>query len=889
MTDDLLQTAAAGGTVLTATKRLARQLLNQFDERQLAAGLSVWASPAILSLDAWLQRQLQLLGGAGGLLSSSQAQCLWEEIIAADAAAAGRDLLQVPQAARRARAAHHLLCSHRTEFSPDEADDDHLAFLRWRRAYRARLDQSGWLDPADLAGLVARALREGRCTPPGSLVLAGFDDLIPALEQLCTELGGRGCRVDSWEAPAVPASRCSIHPARDLTDEVRSCARWARLLLESDPRLQLGVVAPQLNEYQGLVERIFRAELDPPACLTVDDGPETFSLSLGTPLAQEGVVRAALRVLAVGDPLRLDDIGWLLRSPYLGGAASEWGARATADCALRRRGRSEWRLSALVRALHATPRMAAIVAALQAAGRDARRRLPGVWAEEFAALLERCGWPGERSVGSREFQAVRHFKETLGQLAALDRVAAPMRRGEALSTLSRLAAEMIFQPEGAAGRIQVLGMLEAAGFRFDALWILGLHDGAFPPPPNPNPFIPLAVQSRLRMPHADAARERDFAERLARRLLAAAPVVTVSWPEQIDGAACRPSPLLRGMTAAQLSMAPSCDPFLLTRAAPCPLEEVADERARPLSAARPQSGGTRLLTDQALCPFRAFAHHRLRAEGLTAPDLGLDSQTRGSLVHGVLERFWQQVRSHAALLALGATEQAELLAAAAEAALQLQERDLRCTLPARLRALELGRLAAVASSWLAIERARPPFRVTAIEQWHLARVGRLQVRTRIDRIDTLADGRLAVIDYKTGQPDPGQWLDPRVTEPQLPLYCLELADKQVGAVLFAAVRAREKECAFKGLAREPDAWPGLGQAAHEKLLASRGWSGIDAVLAHWRTALPELADSYLDGWAAVDPVDPDRACRYCDLVTLCRFSAADRNGPAVTGGADDAS
>jgi ATP-dependent helicase/nuclease subunit B len=885
MTDNLFQIAATGGVVLTANKRLARQLVRRFDQQQLAAGLTVWPSPAILSLDAWLLRQLQQLGVAANLLTDPQAQRLWEEIVADDAAAAGRDLLQVPQAARRARAAHRLLNDYRTEFGTVAADEEHLAFLRWRQAWHARLAATGWLDRTELPELVATAVRDGRCAAPEIVILAGFDDLTPALEHLCATLRAAGCTVAPWETAAPPAPvQLAVHAAADMAEEVRNCARWARQFLERQPQAQLGVVVPQLADYQGLIERIFRAELDPSACLQAEDDPAAFSFSLGTPLAREGVVRAALRLLAVGDPVRLDDIGWLLRSPYLGGAATEGGARAAADRMLRRRGRSEWRLPSLAKALATTPRMAAVVTLLHNAAQPSRRRTPGAWAEHFTELLQRCGWPGERGTGSREFQAIRHLQEAFVQLAALDRVAAPLVRGEALAILNRLASETIFQPEAAEGRIQVLGTLEASGFSFDALWLLGLHDGVFPPPPRPNPFIPLAVQSRLAMPHADADRERDFAERLARRLFAAAPTVVASWPTQLDAAAKRPSPLLRGLPAAQLELAPSCDPFHATRLAAVTLETLIDERGRALPTDRPCSGGTRILTDQALCPFRAFAHHRLRAEGLEEPDLGIDSLARGSLVHGVLERFWQQVRSHAALQTLTAAAQTELLTLAAEAALQQLERERRCDLPARLRALEQRRLVAVAATWLAVERRRPPFRVTALEQRHLARVGRLQLRTRIDRIDALADGRLAVIDYKTGLPDPGQWLDPRVTEPQLPLYCLDLADDQIAAVLFAVVRARDRECTFKGVARDPDDWPRLGAQTQQKLLAERGWSDFAAILAHWRVALPALGDSFLDGWAKVDPVDPVKACQHCDLATLCRISEVNGLGSEPAGG-----
>ena len=232
--------------------------------------------------------------------------------------------------------------------------------------------------------------------------------------------------------------------------------------------------------------------------------------------------------------------------------------------------------------------------------------------------------------------------------------------------------------------------------------------------------------------------------------------------------------------------------------------------------------------------------------------------------------------------ALGPRHQAELLAACAEQTLQQHERRSRCDLPPRLRALECRRLAAVAAAWLNLERRRRPFRVIAIEQRHNLAAGRLQLRTRIDRIDELPGGQLAVIDYKTGRPNPRQWLDPRVTEPQLPLYCLNLDGAQLDAVLFAMVRSRERECGFRGVARQPETWPKMSSQGQSRLLAERGWDSFDEILVHWRTALPTLGNAFVDGCATVDPVDPQQACKFCDLVTLCRISAK-----ADSGGNDD--
>src|SRR5690606_29826318 len=109
-------------------------------------------------------------------------------------------------------------------------------------------------------------------------------------------------------------------------------------------------------------------------------------------------------------------------------------------------------------------------------------------------------------------------------------------------------------------------------------------------------------------------------------------------------------------------------------------------------------------------------------------------------------------------------------------------------------ALERERLARLALAWLAMETARPqPFRVTACEQPHTLDIEGVEIRLVLDRIDTLDDGRLVLLDYKTGQkPDFRNWAEARLREPQLPVYAaLCLTEGDVAAVCFGMVRTEE--------------------------------------------------------------------------------------------------
>ncbi len=68
----------------------------------------------------------------------------------------------------------------------------------------------------------------------------------------------------------------------------------------------------------------------------------------------------------------------------------------------------------------------------------------------------------------------------LSSVAALDLTAPPMNLAQVVDWLHRQAANTRFQVEDEGAPVQVMGMLEAAGLRFDHLWIMGLHDEALP-------------------------------------------------------------------------------------------------------------------------------------------------------------------------------------------------------------------------------------------------------------------------------------------------------------------------------------------------------------------------------------------------------------------------
>ncbi len=878
--DRLLHNAAQqGALVLTVNDRLSRLLLKQYDHCQEQIGLEAWRRPDILSLSAWMAKCQREINAMPVFLNKPQLQRTWEEIVEGDIKKSGNELLQVQQAARRAMQAHQLLISHSADFDMNLCAEDHRVFLRWRKLWQERAIERGWHDSVELPWLIAGAVKTGAFKPARKIVLAGFDEVTPDLQNLFKEIELSGALLEHWQPqPGFDVSQVRVR-ANSPAEEVRLCARWVRGLLTENPKARIGVVVPQMEAYRSLLDHLFSAELTPNALIAGDENQSIYNMSLGDRLEREGVVHAALKLLRINMQVTHELVSWLLCCPYLGNAGLESADRALLDGELRRTRRFDWHLPKLARdvrsvaekrSLHVPGALQCLETIAEDLRAASRQKMPGAWAEHFTNLLNKLGWPGNRGLSSREYQAVESFRSVLGELASLDGVAGPMLRADAVKALARLLNDCEFQPESAEAPVQILGELESAGMQFDHLWVLGLHEATLPRPPSPNPFIPLPIQRRYHMKRADVEREYQFAERIAARLFCAAPDIVVSWPAQDKGAIQRPSPFIADIPLAEPGLAESSAPALVFWSKKPAIEWLLDIQGPELSTRKPFSGGTGIIKDQALCPFRAFAHHRLKAEAMDTPDIGIDSLSRGSLAHLVLELFWDDVADHSNLLALADDELSEKVKEATGQALSRLERERRVDLPIRQRQIESERLERIALQWLAIEKQRDSFRVVEAEKLHKVKVGNLMIRTRIDRVDALADGTSAVIDYKTGRTDPSQWLDERVTEPQLPIYSLELAHDQLGAVMFAEVRSKQKECGFRGLARSIDSWPGAKSRKIDGLLDEKGWSGFDDVLQHWANQLPALGDAFARGDAAVDPVDEEKACKYCDLICFCR-------------------
>lgn len=912
--------------VLCATARLAASLRRAHGDVQAARGAVTWralqsATPVQwldhLTSAALLRGEIPPAGVPGIFLSWPQERSLWERAIATDAGAAA-ELFDREGMALAAMEAAALQRAWRIEVPEALHTEEYLAYRRWRERVREACRVGGWRTADDVLAWRIECIERGIGGLPARLGIAGFIAPDPMVSRLLAVLEARGVelfQLDFGRDETVPALAVELP---DAEAECAAAARWARDLLASASPVRLRIAAADLPARRRLLESALDDALHPRAVGADWSALERDHVFVaGAPLAAEPLVDVALRLLQlVVHPQRVAqaEFGALLCGVGWSSDVDEADARARIEAGLRDLLPPETSLERLHRALlrsvgtlagkllgrpganpaadlHAPRLLAHLGALLEAARAGPRRQLPAAWGKAFGMLLEALGWPGQRALLPAERAACDELREALGGLLTLDAILGRVDAGEALRQLQRQFRDQAFaSPRQTAARVEVCSLADALAGPVDGLWVMGVNEGAWPPAPRANPLLPAELQRRAGISAARADSLAAEARSLQALWCASAGEVVFSWAQRDGERPLRASPLLADVPRRESAAEPvasrsgACavarfddglvdrpDDAVLERIDDAVLERIDDARAPPVGADERIRGGTALLAAQAVCPAWGCYQYRLGAAVLPAPTFGLDARARGSLLHAALEEFWRG-RGLTDLLQMDeAARGAEIRRVVAHA---LAEFDRRAAepLPPRLRQLEGERLHALLAAWLDVEAQRLPFRVVACEERHELDIAGLPVRVVIDRIDQLDDGRLVVIDYKSGRSDSVEsWAAARIREPQLPIYAaLAFPDREVAAVALA--RVTRDAPGFLGVSEVDGLLPGVRALdAQRKRYAEDEFPDWRSLRRVWAERLTELAGEVRDGVAAVVFAD-EKALVHCDVLPLLRVA-----------------
>ena len=876
--DALTGDTARSTVVLTINNRQSRRLRTSMAATMITPG-TVIEVPTVMPWSNWLPHLLRQasfeadLASPAAVLDSFGALALWVKTI--EEAEGEQRLLDVNQAAKLAQQADTLIDDWAIEVAAEESTEEHETFCRWQDCYRQQLHSIGALDRNTLVQRVLSLIQARAIGLPKTLVLAGFSELSPRMVDVLTALQAQGVSLRrlTERARVVQTPSCIVLETHQ--DDWTAAARWAKERLQSDPQGKFAIIAVSLDVDAPYARRT----LDD--VLTTDVGVLPYNVAVGRPLSEWVLGRAMLLWLKTFAQFSTAlttsprDLGAALMVGHCAGHAAEAGTRAAIDVRWRNAEELSITLQAWQKHIEVAEQLATgwNMAFQQWQNGETRMNCLG-WGQRFRRTLGLLGFPGERTQSSVNYQVTQALDTLIDRFARLSATLGAIDAHEALSWLSRLARASIFQPQhDAASRLDVLGLLEAEGGDWDAVWLLGLSDEAFPAAPNPNPFIPVSALSRSSAPRSTAERELQWAQRMFEHLCSVAPVIMTSCASRDGERELRPSPVLqRAIKFKNDWIQASAQSVLLE------LETFEDQQGPAVADGEKIKGGANLLVTQARNPLWAFFQYRLGVKGLK-PYAEVPSKTiRGSFIHKVLERLWSELKDQNALSSRIADDSLHdlLRDIATEAA-----HSALAQLPKRLQQMEIERDLPLIRQWLEIESQRVPFQVKGVEVTQQLSLGAHQLELVIDRIDLLEDGTQVIIDYKSSSVLTSvlkDWDGERPVNVQLPIYAGILVEqandaKSVAALMLVQIHSkqthdidRDKTKSVSGLASADIGIAGLLVLPHEKEFSGRNW---ESAMTKLQQDVQVLIQEFVSGCARNESLGKDDLT-YCDIKPLLR-------------------
>lgn len=353
---ELNEVIKQGGAVLVPSRQRAHAARLAYAAAELAQGRRVWATPDILTVDAWFTRAVERHAASAGtdiprILSPAEEWFLWRQCAAE--ATGELELVNrgaLAEALRRASATAadfgiDIRGVRRPELSVSEDRDapgTETALLA--EVQRAVDERCQMLGAVTIASLVARI---PHCEQQA--VASGFLTLPPRL-RLFVSSSGEGGRA----APVVP----NVVIAADELDELERIAHWCRERVARSPDVRILIALPGAPGTRERLATLIRQAVNPADVFQSSPSATADGLVViegGAPLARVPAVAHALSILSWlgGNAGDFEAVSAWLRAPYWQTPAAV--ARARLDLWLRERERMRFNLHQLVGALSSAP------------------------------------------------------------------------------------------------------------------------------------------------------------------------------------------------------------------------------------------------------------------------------------------------------------------------------------------------------------------------------------------------------------------------------------------------------------------------------------------------------------------------------------------------------
>lgn len=723
-------------------------------------------------------------------------------------------------------------------------NDQTIFFKNICLEFKTQLKKLNAITEEQIVNYIQPFLMQDKTFAKTKMIWMCFDNYTPVQIKLQDILKKTQSLQLHFDLPDI-ASEPKKYEALDNKEEIVQIINWLKKRLELGDK-RIGVVVPGLQEQSQSLQRQIQNEI----------GKEKFNISLGKSLLQFPLIAHAIAFLNFNNQIISHDLlRLIINSPYLGFSKEEFLIRNRLIAQHEILQEPFISLKNLQKILKKhSPKLSELITNITPYPKSASVY---EWSLLFKRRLKNLDFPGEYPLNTLTYQCFQRLLNLFDEFLQIGLIQPVLTQNEALSIIHELANLTIFQLQKSNCEIQILGMLEASGCSFDSLWIGGLTNQCLPQKTKLSPFIPATIQKTYKMPHALPERELKLAEQTLKRLYNATnEQCIVSYPKLIGELTNMPSPLIANLSiynAEKIHDEPTNN-----------LEVYFDDYKLPVLENEKIKGGTQILANQAKCPFRAFAIHRLQAKEPYKIQEGINALSRGKIIHRILELFFKDIPNQQALINLTNDDINKKISASIEDALTPWIQNESYLLPKVMREVEFKRLTNLLKEAINWEKERRAFNIKSLEETFNVEIGKLKIKVRVDRIDLIYDenghATQMVIDYKTKLPQKKPWLDDRPEEPQLLLYAL--LDKEIKTLSLVELNKGQITCS--GLSENDLDIKGIKKIPKEK-----NWQDYQK---QWQEVLNNLAQEFIAGICTPTP-KREEICSNCWVRGICRIDS----------------
>ena len=627
----------------------------------------------------------------------------------------------------------------------------------------------------------------------------------------------------------IRKSDYQLYVFSSFEDEIREAFRWAEALSLKRPDSRIAIVVDKQDiEYATIIGKHMKMSF--------------YSLAAQEKICKQSMVRLPLELLKLDYIFTWEHLSFLLTNRNLFGASEEFCNRSSFDAEFRSSGIYQMSLKDLLSNNKLSQSCPLFIKFLQRFNLFTKQRQGEknftLWVRIVNDFLQDIDWLGDRANSWLQDKVFQSWSSVCDSLCSLDALCTGEISFQEFSYhLSRKLEVIEMRYALESSNVFVLDPDQVSPVQPTHLWLIGMSGGKPRLKNKISNFLPLDPQIKAMVSGIDSRVDFQLRQKLFDSFLINKEEIIISYSAYTKGIKNLKSSLLDSDPLIRKGDEKVKTQKILT--SPVDYENLYGARFKKDNQS---CGSVSFFADQAACPFKGYAIHRLGSKAIEEPNPGISKKLQGILIHEVLANLWANISSLENLKTKNTDELAHMILTSIENVFEKTENLVNCEVP--IVDIEKNRIKKLVLNWLEFEKKGENFKVVGIEKKVRGRIFNTMVSCRIDRLDRLSNGSLRVIDYKTGLFTKGDLEPPRINAPQLYLYSMLLGLNKVSGFSVAKINVKTASLISKII------------QTHDNHA--------------WHDDLEELSHEIDNGYAARRPKKSESTCKFCDQKLFCR-------------------